>query len=190
MRCCRVLVLSLLLPLSPLLLLSLLPLSLLVQQSLLPLLLLVAAAVAAAAQACLCFLRTPPSIAHTVSCLSYIRVHTKPRMVLWPILAPLCAPLSTMMLFPHVTSPTTPFPLLLPLPRCLQSLVAAIPALFSVALMAMFVFLVFGVVGIQLWSGVMKGECDKPGSGIPCALDCSGPLCQSTYGDACPAGYV
>ena len=72
----------------------------------------------------------------------------------------------------------------------MQSLVAAIPALFSVALMAMFVFLVFGVVGIQLWSGVMKGECDKPGSGIPCALDCSGPLCQSTYGDACPAGYV
>jgi hypothetical protein len=69
-------------------------------------------------------------------------------------------------------------------------LVAAIPALFSVALMALFVFLVFGVVGIQLWSGVMRGECGQAGSGIPCALPCSGPLCQSTYGDSCPTGYV
>jgi hypothetical protein len=67
---------------------------------------------------------------------------------------------------------------------------ASIPALFSVGLMALFVFLVFGVVGIQLWSGVMSGECGFRGSGERCALPCASALCQPAYGDSCPAGYV
>ncbi len=69
-----------------------------------------------------------------------------------------------------------------------QSLLASLPALFSVALMAIFIFLVFGIIGVQLWAGVTNGECGAIGSGIPCAKPCSGTLCLPAYGDSCPDG--
>ena len=49
---------------------------------------------------------------------------------------------------------------------------------------------VFGIIGIQLWAGVMRGECGYAGSGIPCARPCDNALCQPAYGDSCPAGYA
>ncbi len=71
-----------------------------------------------------------------------------------------------------------------------QSLLASLPALFSVALMAAFILMVFGIIGVQLWAGVMRGECGFAGSGIPCARECTDALCQPAYGDRCPVGYV
>jgi hypothetical protein len=71
-----------------------------------------------------------------------------------------------------------------------QSLLASLRALLNVALLALFVFLLFGIVGIHLWSGVMRGECGHVGSDVRCALPCHDSLCKPAYGDSCPAGYV
>jgi hypothetical protein len=70
-----------------------------------------------------------------------------------------------------------------------QSLLASLPALLSVALMAVFLFLVFGIIGVQLWSGVLAAECGAVGSGIPCALSCNSTTCLPAYGDSCPSRY-
>jgi len=38
-------------------------------------------------------------------------------------------------------------------------MLASIPALFSVFLLCAFIFLVFGIVGVQLWPGALRGRC-------------------------------
>lgn len=40
-----------------------------------------------------------------------------------------------------------------------KSMLASIPALFSVVLLCAFIFLVFGIVGVQLWPGALQGRC-------------------------------
>jgi hypothetical protein len=85
------------------------------------------------------------------------------------------------------------------------SILAAVPALGNVVLLALFTILVFGIIGIQLWSGLLRGQCgyadpnDPSGmtwvnTGAYCALDCAAQFaagvdasdCTESYGDACP----
>jgi hypothetical protein len=68
-----------------------------------------------------------------------------------------------------------------------------------VLLLGMMALFAFGMVGVQLWRGVMAGTCGyvDPGSGrwlwdpqgTLCALPCSefAGACVATFGDACPA---
>ena len=66
---------------------------------------------------------------------------------------------------------------------------ASLPALASVVMMAFFVFVVFGIIAVQLWAGVFDGECGR-GSGVPCAIECNSKLCLPAYGDTCPIESV
>jgi len=79
-----------------------------------------------------------------------------------------------------------------------QSMLASIPALFNVVLLCAFIFLVFGIIGVQLWSGVLRGRCayttpegalvEHPDE-LFCALDCSQypTTCTYSFGLGCPA---
>jgi len=83
------------------------------------------------------------------------------------------------------------------------SMLKALPALGNVGLLALFTLLVFGIIGVQLWSGLMRGACaytdpdslavafiPNSGMGVWCALPCSaqeGTDCTPTYGDGCAA---
>ena len=40
-----------------------------------------------------------------------------------------------------------------------NSMTGSLPALFNVFLMCVFVFLVFGIAGLQLWNGILRGRC-------------------------------
>lgn len=72
-----------------------------------------------------------------------------------------------------------------------QSMLASIPALFNVFLMCLFIFFVFGIIGVQLWNGVLRARC-TPDNGVTfdeeqfCALPCDDDYCTPTFGDSCP----
>lgn len=79
-----------------------------------------------------------------------------------------------------------------------QAMLASIPALFNVFLLCAFIFVVFGIIGVQLWSGVLRGRCfflDPEGNHIMhpdelfCALSCEQfpTTCTYTFGQGCPA---
>ena len=61
----------------------------------------------------------------------------------------------------------------------MRSLLDAIPPMANVAMLCFFIFLVFGIVGVQLFSGMMHHRChDGEHSSLPLAT----PLC---VGDGC-----
>jgi voltage-dependent calcium channel L type alpha-1D len=80
-----------------------------------------------------------------------------------------------------------------------QSIFASIPALFNVFLLCAFIFLVFGIVGVQLWSGILHGRCyvqDPEGAlemhpdEIICGLSCPQDpnlSCVPSFGIPCPS---
>ncbi|KAA0176357.1 hypothetical protein FNF27_02053 [Cafeteria roenbergensis] len=79
-----------------------------------------------------------------------------------------------------------------------QAMLSSVPALFNVALLCAFIFLVFGIIGVQLWAGVLHGRCmyetpsgellEHPDS-LFCALSCEQfpTTCTYTFGQGCPA---
>lgn len=40
-----------------------------------------------------------------------------------------------------------------------KSMLASIPALFNVFLLCVFIFFIFGIIGLQLWTGALRGRC-------------------------------
>jgi hypothetical protein len=83
-----------------------------------------------------------------------------------------------------------------------SSMLTALPALGNVVLLAVFTLIVFGIIGVQLWAGLLRGKCayDDPlspgtmvftdtGCGLPCDQQ-EGAECTPTGGDDCPAMLV
>lgn len=79
-----------------------------------------------------------------------------------------------------------------------QSMLASIPALANVFMLCVFIFFIFGIIGVQLWAGVLRGHCayqdpTDPGVWLEasptvfCALDCpeDHPSCSPSFGDEC-----
>lgn len=85
-----------------------------------------------------------------------------------------------------------------------SSMLTALPALGNVVLLAVFTLLVFGIIGIQLWAGLLRGRCayQDPMSttgdwvtqeNVFCALPCSvqeGAECTPAGGDECQPALV
>jgi len=86
-----------------------------------------------------------------------------------------------------------------------QSMLSSFPALVSVMLLCAFIFLVFGIVGVQLWPGTLRGRCmymdpeTDEWTVVPseahCAVPCSvqeeqrpGYACIAYYGSPCQQG--
>lgn len=81
-----------------------------------------------------------------------------------------------------------------------SSMLVALPALGNVVLLAAFTLLLFGIVAVQLWTGLLRGGCHyedplQPGSyrlaepRIFCTLPCGrqlGAQCTVSAGDSCP----
>ena len=61
----------------------------------------------------------------------------------------------------------------------IASLIASVPAMGNVALLCLFIFYVFGVLGVNLWAGALNGKCmdNSTGTGFAVIADDDGWLC-------------
>ena len=81
------------------------------------------------------------------------------------------------------------------------TLVSALPNMLAVLAFGLTYMLLWALIGLELWAGVMSGTCSYTTaandtvllSESRCALSCAqfvGALCSTTYGDACPTLIV
>ena len=79
----------------------------------------------------------------------------------------------------------------------------ALPGLAGVLALSAMTYLVFGLAGVQLWAGVLRGACAYRGpddglqvfdsAGSACSLNCSayeGGLCTPSFGDQCQSTFA
>lgn len=100
---------------------------------------------------------------------------------------PLCRPLRTLTAFPGMKV-------------VISSIVNSIPALGNVAVLLLFTLFVVAMIGVELFSGVLQGQCayvdpstqEWTWTGVPCALPCSEfeTYCTATYGTGCSPTFA